>query len=69
MAVSAKLIGSIYRLQTQYGREAIVEAPGIARQRELRERLAAGGRRQRQHARGEDAREVAEAIFRKPEQD
>ena len=69
MAVSAKLVGSIYRLQTQYGREAIVEALGIARQRELREHLAVSGRRQRQHARGEDAREVAEAIFRKPERE
>lgn len=61
------LRADLLRLETRYGTRAVTEAMAFAKQRELRATLSIGGQRQRQHARGEDAREAAEAVFRKPE--
>jgi hypothetical protein len=63
------LQADLSRLETRYGREALNNAMGLSRERELRATMSTSGRRQRQHARGEDMRMAAEEIFRKPEQE
>lgn len=63
------LQADLLALEKRFGRDAVAAAAALSQQQDLRASLSASGRRQRQHARGEDAREVAEAIFRKPEQE